>query len=402
MNTRDDNSLQERGLVIIDWGRGGHSYMYLEKILQALSGSFDRLVAFSQYSAELAEFASAEWKGSKDMSFYPIQRASSRLGPLPRRIALRVRAWQMGRRVRKVLRTQPGAGMEYEVFFPCLAEWESIYYRYFCAGLGLRWSALLLSFKGMRMADADMSILRNLNEKECVGALTLDENRVDWLAERMPGKITGFLADVSPTQWDSSCPLADRICEKAKGRKIVLLIGRLRKVKGVVNFAHTALANSGEDLFFVMAGQLSPSGFDEEERVLVTETFQNAENCYLHRDELKDEGEYNAVFRLASIICIAYRNFPGSSNSLTKAAFFQIPVIVGSGYLLAERVHRYRIGEVVEKEDPEQLGDVIRRLANSGIEGESPDWSGFQSHFSDEAFSQQLRGFMSKTGKETQ
>ena len=383
-----------KSLIVIDWGRGGHSSMYLEKIVTAVVSECERVLVFSQYEEELRAFVHTKLSNQENIQFGTVSRATGTSKWLPNRLSSRVAAWKYGLKIRKEICKRLGGLRDVTIFFPCLTDWESIYYHWFCAGLGLPWSALIITFKGMRLEGADMSILRNFNERQCRGVLTLDENRTEWLAERMPGKTVGFLADVSETDWDPKSSLASDIRELAGKRKVVLLIGRLRPVKGVVNFARVALKSGGDDLFFVLAGQLEREDFMEEEQILLFDDFAKSEHCFLHPESLASESEYNAVFRLSSVVSIAYRNFGSSSNSLTKAAFFKIPVIVGQGYLLEERIREYDLGEVVDEHDPDSILAAVRNLTKEDFWETKPECERFREKFSNEAFTQHLRSFI--------
>ncbi len=55
----------------------------------------------------------------------------------------------------------------------------------------------------------------------------------------------------------------------------------------------------------------------------------------------------------ADVVFCAFDDFPFSSNTLTKAAVFEKPVVVSEGYLMAERVRSYRTGEVVPQGNAE-------------------------------------------------
>ncbi|MBC2601083.1 glycosyltransferase [Puniceicoccus vermicola] len=392
-------SFNERGqsgrdLVIIDWGCGGHSRMYLEKIVSALVPVCDRIVVLSEYEQELKCFIDSRLSDEKTVQVGSISFANWKTRFLPPRLCSRVGAFVSGLQTRRKIRKQFGSSRNARIFFPRIAEWESIYHRWFCAGLGIPWSGLIINFKGLRVEGADMSILRNFNERKCLGVLTLDENRTEWLSERVSGKIVGFLADVSETDWDPASALASEIRERARGRKVILLIGLLSPKKGVINFVKMALETEDENLFFVLAGELNADSFNQEEQRLLFEKFVRRDHCFLHGDALVSENEYNAVFRLASVVCIAYRNFSASSNTLTKAAFFEIPVVVGRGFLLEERVTEYGLGEVVDEHDPLAILAAVRRLAEGGLEKKTSDWERFQKEFSNDAFTHQLRSFI--------
>ena len=86
-------------------------------------------------------------------------------------------------------------------------------------------------------------------------------------------------------------------------------------------------------------------------------------------------------FEASEVLFAAYHDFPHSSNILTKAAIFQKPVIVSDGYLMAERVRRYRLGEVIQQKNPELCAAALRRILTdrqAWLEEHQPRWEEYR------------------------
>ena len=66
------------------------------------------------------------------------------------------------------------------------------------------------------------------------------------------------------------------------------------------------------------------------------------------------------------MVYAAYKDFPNSSNILTKAAVLKKPVIVSDGYVMAERVRKYGLGEVVTEGDAEDIAKTLKRMLAEG------------------------------------
>ena len=61
--------------------------------------------------------------------------------------------------------------------------------------------------------------------------------------------------------------------------------------------------------------------------------------------------QFYALHSVCDILFGVYHQFAHSSGLLTKAAFFQKPVIVSKGYCMEERVRKYHLGLVVDEGD---------------------------------------------------
>jgi hypothetical protein len=76
-----------------------------------------------------------------------------------------------------------------------------------------------------------------------------------------------------------------------------------------------------------------------------------------------------------------YEPFYHSSGILTKAAFFEKPVIVSAGYCLEERVKKYALGVAVEPGNVPQITAAIAGLlGEQGARNRAgqPDYAGYR------------------------
>ena len=210
---------------------------------------------------------------------------------------------------------------------------------------------------------------RNCADTRCRGLAVLDEY---WLADarcsllnrsfRAGSRKLFKFPDVASTHINSSAGMA---LERA-GRIRIGLLGQLSWRKGVVPFLEAAcMAEScNPELEFLLAGELKIDQFGEADRSFVLSTLQNPPRNLRHLSEpIADEGQFNALVSQCDVIHVAYNNFPGSSNLLTKAAAFEIPVIAYSGQLIGRRVQDYRLGWIADEEgSSESYQDAILSL----------------------------------------
>ena len=85
----------------------------------------------------------------------------------------------------------------------------------------------------------------------------------------------------------------------------------------------------------------------------------------------------------ASVIWAAYRDFPFSSNLLTKAAMIRRPVLVSRGGLLADRARAHGLGQAVDCSDAAKVVVALESLANRvPLEG-APSTAYFAGHSRD-------------------
>jgi hypothetical protein len=211
-----------------------------------------------------------------------------------------------------------------------------------------------------------------------------DELIVTRLNERYQRKVFKLLPDVAekhPPDLNSEVPC--EILARAKGRKIVSLLGSLDKRKEVVSFFNVAENCQRDDLFYVCAGKLHEKGFSGAERAYLANVAEaRVDKIYFHDQHVDYDSEFDALFYVSDIIVAVYRNFTSSSNIIGKAAIYAKYLVVADEHLMCETVSKYGIGLCVESGNPEALHSAIQRI----IENEARLDGRFVNYVEDHSF----------------
>ena len=215
---------------------------------------------------------------------------------------------------------------------------------------------------------------RTLSAKNCRVITMLDEEMTKKLSAVLKKPVLHFpdITDEAPPILNH--PILEKIKEKARGRKIIGLIGGLSPRKGLKTFVE--VASKATDKFFLLAGRFAEAIDEATEEIL--KQAQKLENCLLHYQRIPDGEEFNAFINLCDIIFAAYIDFKYSSNIMTKAALFKKPIIVSEGGLMAARVRRFKTGVVIEQENAEQCLAAIELLCKEQVHISN---SGFDEYF---------------------
>lgn len=164
--------------------------------------------------------------------------------------------------------------------------------------------------------------------------------------------------------------LAETVLAKARGRKIIGLIG-LEKRKGLLTLLKTALEAHRQKLplYFVCAGVFGRFLFNHEDLQFIDGIIArirsgDLDNLHFDPDAIRigTDAEYNSLFTTFNVAWTAYEGFHGSSGALSKAAEFEIPALATSGECIGGRVERHRIGLTIPEGDSGKALDAIQRL----------------------------------------
>ncbi len=200
----------------------------------------------------------------------------------------------------------------------------------------------------------------------CKGLLVLDENSVTHLKQQTNNNVWLFpdVTDISIPEEKSE--LERNILLKAAGRTIITVAGFLTPKKNIMLLLKVAAISHQDKLsyFFVFAGHFIHDSWSENELLLFEKTNSvQPENCYLYLHRL-NEMELNSIIRSSDIIFAAYRDFNQSSNMLTKAAYFNKPIIVSKGYLIEQRVKKYTLGLAVNQDNIMEINEVFAKICS--------------------------------------
>lgn len=228
-------------------------------------------------------------------------------------------------------------------------------------------------FRNPSIKDKFLS-LNLFKSDSCKGIFVLDEFIIPKLIESIGSKVN-FMPDIANLSVDNTyvdTHLTIIKNKKKEGKKIFLLSGIMDDRKNLKLFLDTAKLAEEENpnWFFVVAGFTNKYYWKNKSEF---EYFQSIierpfSNILIKIDGLKDGIEYNAYLENCDCLFLAYKNFCGSSNNLTKSSFFKIPVIVNQGYLLEDRINKWEIGSVLKKETSHVLLTLLE-------EQKSINWS---------------------------
>ena len=283
-------------------------------------------------------------------------------------------AWRrfggLGKRLRQWEKSE-GAKIDL-VFFACIYDKDFQHFDKVEKSFGYSWSGLYLHARSFRLPGSPIPYSSLVPCPEKIfssdmmrSAAVIDEGAIKPMGDIAQGKPIVLMPDFTdehlPGSEDEESGLGQKIIRFAQGRPIISLVGHLQQTKGIENFTAISRQEGVQDVVFFIGGELAWYGIDECKRKELTEEWANSKNIFTHLLSLTD-AQMNAAMSASDIIYAAYLNFPNSSNIMTKAALLKKPMIVSDGYLMAERVRKYAMGEVVAEGNQDEILNAIQLM----------------------------------------
>ena len=207
-----------------------------------------------------------------------------------------------------------------------------------------------------------------LSSRWCVGAGLLDEDMVAPLSRKLPEKLFLNWPDITDETSAGPTDLSQQVRSLARGRKVIGMLGSIAARKGMLELLATFRQLPADKFFLVVAGTPFPDHFEPSEWNIVSDFLGNPpNNAWIHLQRVPDGNEFNALVLACDVLWLAYRDFAGSSNMLTKSALFRIPVIVSDGHLMARRVQRYSLGFSVQEGNIPGMVQLLQQPALSNL-----------------------------------
>ena len=252
-----------------------------------------------------------------------------------------------------------------------------------------RWSGLFFHPWHLRIAGGETrcdsvaaeSVLRARN---CIGVAVLDHGVAATLEQNVQRPVVAF-----PDATDEGVALHTPTClaqirERAKGRKIVGLLGHLSRRKGISTFLKASRECKNDDWLFLLLGAMGESEMEAltaEDRAFLEDAIAGrVANICVVPQRIEDESEFNVVVCECDALFAAYEMFAHSSGLVTKAGVFRKPIIVSRGYYMQEVIEKYRLGVAIDQDDSraalhalDALGDPAEFERHVG----TPDYEGF-------------------------
>jgi hypothetical protein len=179
--------------------------------------------------------------------------------------------------------------------------------------------------------------------KNCVGVCVLDRFITEPLKSRVYKKVVVFpeISNVSIQKKESD--YSKQIKEMAKSRVVVGLLG-VEQNEGITALIRLIKKVDTDKYFFVFAGKLDFKIMDEKQRQEV-ELFMNdhAPNILFILQPLSEE-DINQIYKEIDISYLYFYNYVSSNNLLTKAAYYQKPILANKDFCVGDTVKKFKIG----------------------------------------------------------
>ena len=386
MSQLSNQNLQNPTIALVEWNWLGHHPGYAVQFALAASKAGLNVAPFccnpADFEQRLQDLAPADdslkgciYKASQIHWAYPQSGIPPRLRPIHQAIH---HFGFLGKQLRRWSRKQKV--MIDKVFFCSIYDREFQYFRFAEPFFRFPWSGLYFNsaffripaeFRGDRYACPE----KIFTLSSCSGVAVLDPSAIQPMQTILgtdTKKVVLFpdFTDFKPSPMmqgnEPDARLAAKIREFAKGRKIISLVGYLQRSKGIQDFTAAAQDPELRDAFFFLGGEINWRGISDNERFRLIQRWEQCDNFYAHLHRLSTEATLNAVIAESDVIYAAYVDFPNSSNVITKAALMHKPLLVNDGYLMAENVRKYGLGEVALSGNVEDQCNKLKLMLSPG------------------------------------
>ncbi|MGB2403331.1 MAG: glycosyltransferase [Akkermansiaceae bacterium] len=301
------------------------------------------------------------------------------------------------------------------VFFACIYDHDFECFQKVEKRFGFSWSGLYLHARSFHMPGSPMPYTGVIPRPEKIfssrsmrSVALLDEGAVKPMNQIAGDNPVVLLPDFTdedlPAEGVVDACLANKIMSFAQGRPVVCLLGHLQRTKGIDEFTAIAQKESMRNVFFFLGGEVNWTEIDDASRREIQKVWESAGNVFAHLQHISTDVEMNAIINISDVVYAAYRDFPNSSNILTKAAVFEKPVIVSDGYVMAERVREYGLGEVVAEGDLDEILEALNRMLASEYSDELRSrarWGDYQLVHSVDRLPECFKHLIEEQGKHT-
>ena len=180
-----------------------------------------------------------------------------------------------------------------------------------------------------------------------------------------------------------------------RDRKVVCLVGAIHPRKGVRAFLKVAEILKEEAVCFVIAGEVLWGAFDSGTTRILRDAVECGQaghgNLFVLDQRIPEEADFNWLVKWSTVCYLAYVGFDGSSNVLSKASAFGVPVIVSEGTILANACRQYNLGWVVDEDNEATIAEAVREaMAAPPDRNALRDFAGYAARQSENALEIQL------------
>ena len=205
--------------------------------------------------------------------------------------------------------------------------------------------------------------------KKCMGVGILNPLDRERIVKQIPdAHVLAFPDFAEFTLANSETPLLKDIKQRAAGRPIIASLGVQARRKGLITLLDLAQLPGAENYFFFIGGEVRDHTLERYEQNRIEALAANPPaNLWLYNQKIESEEVYNRILADADVVYVGYQNFPSSSNTLTKAAYFGKPILASQDDYIGWATQQYDLGTTFNAYDPAVgLLALKNLLANTG------------------------------------
>jgi len=369
-------------IVLVDWFDGGHNATHLAQFSRAIRelGAEPCIICRSA-TAEQLKHISTGGTPNETLRIYRVD--------WPNFYSIRPRLRKV-----MVLARIPGAILAAErdhgrraslIFLSCIFEEQASDIIGIITLLNRAYSGLYLHPRQFhpavaRAPDEVKPLYKLLMHSRFPALATMNEDVGDKISKQLEKPVIVF-PEITNEEHRTDHPLKRRLRRFAGPNPLVLLAGYMGPWKGAPLLARVSLMPEAADLCFAFVGILPIETFSADNKKILEQCMNHSPSSLFHLGRVPDGECYNALVDAANVVFCAFEDFQFSSNTQTKAAIFERPVIVSEGHLMAERVRDYRLGEIIPQSDPIAALAAIRRITNNysqWVRENQPRWKEYR------------------------
>ena len=205
-----------------------------------------------------------------------------------------------------------------------------------------------------------------LEQSSCKGLFFLDETTVETAKQFLKIPCFAFpdFAEEGKSKSNALGSFRRLVESSGKGKCKIGLFGVLDRRKGLFELIQIAKRLPSDSYQFFIFGE--PFGLMGKMDVWhLSRHIKTTDNVHLIAEKIPSDTEFNQLIQQMDLLWLGYRNFPYSSNQMTRAAMMKTPVIVAEGGLLEKRIDRFGHGFSIPIEDSQCSSNKISRYFDS-------------------------------------
>lgn len=368
-------------VILIDWENGGHNAQYIAGFALALHGLGYNIAILccpelgSQVKPLIEQISRSDRVRYYEVAFphhLPIRPAS--LQRFIREKGLQQRI------TRQIIKAELDFGCRARlIFFCCIYEHSIAINRLIVKSISRSFSGMYLhpkQFVEDNSSEAGKHLYSFLLHPRLESLTVLSEDLSDKMLRTIKKDVVVF-PDIANGDVVTDHPLRRRLRRFAGSSPLIVLAGHLNPWKGAGTLARVALSREAKKYSFAFVGKLPVHLYKPVDQDAIIACMHESENALFHTENIRDGAPYNAILEAADIVFASFDDFPFSSNTLTKCAILEKPIIVSDGGLMAKRVRDYQLGEIVPQRSPSRTIAAIDSLCNSS-RNSTPRWRDYR------------------------